>query len=183
MLDTYFGDPKRIGAVQKVQLCRRLMASIVPICTKTLNKPDVHNSDRLLKLLEAGAGYLLHWHNGISEYIAKTNKIMENLNELLVELSGSSDDEEDSQTGSGWFQRRSSRRSSTRTNSQNQSSPPRVSRAKTEKQGSLYMYTLKNQDKTDVSPRGVLESSYNKSDSSRVAEEFKGDELNGKLTC
>ena len=182
MLDTYFGDPSKIGTVQKVQLCRRLMVVIVTLCTKSLNKPEIGNRERTMKLLEAGSSYLVHWHNGISNYITKTNKKFEHLNALLAELSDSSDDEIESDTPS--MQDLTPRRSSFRDAARSHTQGPKsnlYNKNKADKQESLLIQILKSKEMPDATPTNMMDKSFSNATEGTIllTEELQGDEMNG----
>lgn len=180
MLDQYFGEPKKLGTINKMKACRRIMASIVTMCAKQISEPEIRKQDNIQKLLDAGTNYLIHWHNAISNYIVKTNKKFEHFHGLLDEISNSSDDESASRNDSR--SRRSSHRDSTRMQTPAQGSAAK-SGHKHDRQASLLVQILKNQDNRDGTSDNILDNSFNDVDGSNIMmEEFTGDEINSNKT-
>lgn len=176
MLDQCFADPKKFNLVHKIQLFRRIMASLVAIATKYLDKYDNRKQNNITKLLEAGTNYLLQWHSSISKYITKTDKKFEHLHNLLEDASLSDDDA--TQPPNDSRSRRSSRRDSTRMGTVVLGSSGKT--LKNEKQSQLLIQILKNQDGRDGTYENILDNSYEVEGSNVQQEELTGDEINSK---
>lgn len=172
MLDQYFGDAKKLGTVMKIRLCRRLLATIVTISSRSLNKPDLQRPEALCKMLEVGNDYIRQWHQSLAHFIVRTNQKFEQYSAFLDELSGSSDD--DNKLGPELISRRNSR---TMNNSRVGTPVVFRSTARTDKQSNLLVQMFKNPDSnmTDV----PHENTFVDEPSNIIGEEMSRSDLNG----
>ena len=178
MLQTQLANAKSIESVQRMKLCRRIMVATVHICSRLLNKPDTYKHEKIKRILEAGSNYLVLWHNAMSNFMVKSNKKFEHLHGLLHEISDSESEDSQSQLLNDSQSRRSTHRDSTKMTTPLGGSAHRF-QGKYDKQASLLVQILKNQENREGSSDNLLNNSFNDVEGSNVViEEFVGNEIN-----
>ena len=89
-MDQVYTHTNKPGILIRLKMCRRLLASLVSICSRKLLKWETQKPDKFLKLLETGNHYLEQWQQKLVQVASKANQQQIIAPSILEELSVSS---------------------------------------------------------------------------------------------